>query len=357
MADATDYGKIIVLTGAGASAALGLHTMASFPGLLASAGQPLADLAQKMHWEKRRADVEWIYDRLEMYVEAGKAAGEGDLNLQHAMGGSLSVERFGNQGAEALAQLQGLMLEHWGRVDAADPGALSLYELTLVKLRQLNDAPLRVFTTNYDLTFEKFAERNMERVVNGVRPRGLDYVWDPATYAHVDDAAAFVVYRLHGCSHWFQDDSGEVRYQPSPDLARRGLRPMVVFPARSKSDQVYDDIFAFAYGEFRRALAQAGVCVVIGSSLRDRGVRDSIANADRATRFVVVDKGLQLEDVAAALGHNHGALVQEEFGIEDVNEHLLRLAEAGLRGHWIWGVHRRDEDSPEGWVTDAGVET
>ena len=107
MADTRDYGRIIVLTGAGASAALGMPTMAGFPQLFASAGGDLKTLTDGMRWEEKGDDLEYIYDRLELYIEAGQRCVEdGDTNLLEAFRDAASAAKLHCRARKALSQLQ-----------------------------------------------------------------------------------------------------------------------------------------------------------------------------------------------------------------------------------------------------------
>jgi len=344
MSEESPYGRLIVLTGAGASAALGLHTMASFPQVLRSAGGSLADMGAKMRWEQAGADVEWIYDRLELYVDAGNAAAQGDLNLQHALRGAAPAQQFRDQAAEALSQLQGLILQNWGRLDSADEADFRLYDVTLTELRNLNTGPLSVFTTNYDLTFEFLPQTPLSAVVNGLRQERVDPVWDPRAYREVEAQHKFVVYRLHGCSHWFLDEArGVVTYQPNPELVRRGLQPMVVFPAGRKTDTRGLEVFAFSYGAFREAVSRARVCLIIGYSFRDQGIQDCVARASADMQFIVLDSEPNSERIRSVLRGHRVLELRGRFGIEDVNEAVVSSCESALEH----GLTSTEFDSPD----------
>ena len=337
MPEQADCGKIIVLTGAGASAALGMPTMADFPKLIASAGGELKTLTDGMRWEEKKEDLEYIYERLELYIEAGqRCAEDGDMNLLQAFGTAESAATLRSRATEALSQLRELILEKLGEVTRAPNAAVSDYSRVVHKLRKLNGSPLRVFTTNYDLTFESLTGLSREgALVNGLRPMAEEFRWSRAAYAAAaKDAARVVVYRLHGCSHWFADEhAGEydkivcLRALPKPG---KGLRPVVIFPARPKAGGVHANPFSFAYGELRKAMTAAKLCVVIGYSFRDAGVTEALLSAHRGMRFVIVDPK-ESEEVLPRLDQWLTIHVQGEFGKEKVNHCLLSTCEHVLR--------------------------
>jgi len=312
MADGTDYGKIIVLTGAGASQPLGCPTMASLVQLITEAGAPLSEVSGRMNGGMGCDDAETVYSNLELYLQATACAADGDQNMLEAFAHPARVLEYQTRFTKSLSQLQDLILSTCGRVDELSDGSTE-YGNLLSKLYDLNGSALRVFTLNYDLAFEDLF--GAKTVVNGMRADGLNYVWDPGEYEDLPSDAFLVVYRLHGCSHWFRDsESGVILYQSHPTVSRTGLMPMVVFPSRRKAIDDVDDVFAFSYRALSEALSAAEVCVVIGCSLRDSRVVNALRAADADTLFVVVDSSLDLGQLRPALGEHDGLLLNVRFG-------------------------------------------
>jgi hypothetical protein len=253
------------------------------------------------------------------------------MNLQHALRGAAPAEQFRAQAAQALSELQGIILKNWGRPDSADEADLGLYEATLTRLRELNRGPLKVFTTNYDLTFEYLPQTLSGSVVNGLRQERVESVWDPRVYSEVEGQHRLVVYRLHGCSHWFLDEArGLVTYQPNPELARGGLQPMVVFPAGRKTGTASLDLFAFSYAAFRQALSRARVCLIIGYSFRDQGIQECLAQASADTQFVVLDLKPNSERIESVLRGHRVLEVRGRFGVADVNDAAVSACDTAL---------------------------
>ncbi len=87
MASERNYGKTMVLTGAGASAALGLPTMQAFRTHIEEAGSPVAEMAARMNRWQGYDNAEQTYNCLELYIDAAERASDGDANLQVAKGG------------------------------------------------------------------------------------------------------------------------------------------------------------------------------------------------------------------------------------------------------------------------------
>ena len=347
MASATDYGRIIVLAGAGASRALGFPTMAEFPKLFASIGGELSDLTDGMGWAEKGGDLEFIYDRLDLYVEAGQCCvEEGDMNLQQAFGGSDHAAELCGRARSALSRLEELIVEKLGKVTCSERPPLMNYSQVVNELIRISGSPLRVFTTNYDLTFESLPCLSKPgALVNGIRPdrRSREFRWSRAASDDAaDEATRVVLYRLHGCSHWFADaDAGEfdrIVYLPELPRFEKNTRPIVIFPARRKAGLEYRNPFSFAYNELRKAIVSAELCVVIGYSFRDPGIEDAILDARRLNRqmkFAVVDRREDSDSFYRKLGQWLTVCVQGEFGEPRVNSCLLSTCERLLSGKWV----------------------
>lgn len=355
MASGTDYGKIVVLTGAGASAALGLPTMQKFRKHIVKAGPPLAEMAARMNGGRGYDNAEQIYSCLDLYVDAAKCAIDGDGNMGDAFASDEKTRALDHQAAKALRQLQDLMLEKWGKVTCAPEGSLQRYRETLDRLYELNEAPLRVFTTNYDIAFESLDDPDPLRVdrlrsvddgtlVNGLYyvDRLRQYAWDQIKYLPQEmvKAARLVLYRLHGCSFWFQNSLGQIVLRRELP-ARCGVNPMVVFPGRRKADEAFRWVFTFAYAALREAITSAKLCVVIGSSFCDGGVLDALrlAGHERGshdpqstdTQFVIVNCAKDSSDTLRHLGGWRRTLIRANFGEPMVNDCLLSTCERLLR--------------------------
>ncbi len=352
MADGNDYGKIIVLTGAGASAALGLPTMKSFRRLISDTAA-LSDMADDIGLPEERVELEAIYDRLQLYVDVAYA-GLSDRNLQsfiippsehakrrlelagtHGPMGNPELDRFQRlleRSRAALRELQHLILQTYGLVDAQE--AERVYGKLLAGCCEVQKCRLHLFTTNYDLTFEHLTSSFPgNALVNGLRPESVHrWVWDPSTYQSSPDSARLLVYRLHGCSHWFFEPSGEVFHYPHPPLGQASLRPMVIFPSKVKTEQIHGGPFVVAYRAFRKALIDAQVCVIIGYSFRDPGIQEALADARDPAQFIVVDPNLGGDDLARVLGSRRVTHIRGWFGHKVVNEAVLVTCSDALAG-------------------------
>lgn len=248
MAEARD--QIIVLTGAGASAALGLPTTASFLQRVPQDLQPLRNIIGGMRGNvppdlPLQLELEEIYSRIQLYEEVGESGSRGDRNLRQLIdkvrlprGGFAEplvkpFDELAHEARVARQQLEILILQHCGEVDKRKVEAAYLPLITDLRMR--TSSPLQWFTTNYDSTFESLGQAlGYERVVTGLRAEGLSWVWRPAHYSNCPEKAVLVAYRLHGCSHWFREPNGEILYQPHPPLGQSQLPPMVIFPSSRK---------------------------------------------------------------------------------------------------------------------------
>jgi len=351
MSEQSRYGKLIVVTGAGASAALNLPTMASFPRFYEGSGSALDLLCKNMAWREQGGDVEFIYDRLQLYREIFEA-GQHDANIQQALYQDPEDEsHLGDRAEMALAELQSLMVGSWGRVNAAPPGSLECYGTFLADLGQLTGHLLYVFTTNYDLAYESLPRFPIQSVVNGLRPSeyGQDRVWDESVYNSVPSETGLVIYRLHGCSHWFVDARGSIVYQAYPTLPSGVVRPMVVWPSHGKTDAMLSGVFAIAYRALREALVSANVVLVVGYSFRDIGITEALGSTRPDTYFVVVDPELNEGYIRTKLDGRRFTQVKGYFGRPTVNDAALEACRRALRHETQDPVIEGDDFIPGPW--------
>ncbi len=112
--------------------------------------------------------------------------------------------------------------------------------------RRVRDSRLKMFTTNYDLCFEKAAGNLGLVAIDGfsfAEPRQFDprfFSYDIVRRPSFSDEAAtpvpgvFQLYKLHGSVNWERDDGG-IEVVAKPDSKKACL----IYPARGKYQQSY----------------------------------------------------------------------------------------------------------------------
>lgn len=171
-----------------------------------------------------------------------------------------------------------------------------IYKNFFDNLKYLNASNiLPIFTTNYDLTFEDLCKSTRGfKIINGLRERVNEFIWDPTVYQG-DHRNQVLIFRLHGCSHWFRTPGGEIFFHPKPSRGDPAFKEVVLYPGDIKV--ISEEPFATAYDYLDRYLAKACICIVIGYSFRDVAIETrlrtaSMTNAD--LKFIVVDPNKKL---------------------------------------------------------------
>jgi hypothetical protein len=168
-----------------------------------------------------------------------------------------------------------------------------LHDVGLTKVKsngsmEVFDHPVayEVFTTNYDLSFNKFLERDRRRFVDGFSGADIEGI---STFTDEwlngqNDVIRFG--KLHGSiSYYVRDDGGIVKYPTAlheDDMEDEGMIDnIMIYPIGEKytTTTPYIEILS----RFRKTLINEQVVIAIGFSFRD----DPINNAfiDRVVRF------------------------------------------------------------------------
>ena len=192
---------------------------------------------------------------------------------------------------------------------------LSAHQTFLHRLsrRRVRELRLKVFTTNYDLCFERAAGQIGSVVLDGFsftaprrydpsffnydivrRPRGEH---DTATYLE----GVFLLYKLHGSVNWSREPDGVVeRAMPTPNDA------CLIYPARGKYQQSFTQPYLESMAQYLSALREPNTCVVvIGFGFNDDHLSEPLLAAVRSNpymRLIVVDPSAK-DRIAAGNGY------------------------------------------------------
>jgi hypothetical protein len=193
------------------------------------------------------------------------------------------------------------ILEKCSFVD--DTTDLSNHQTFLHRLsrRRVRDSRLKVFTTNYDLCFERAAGKNGSVVVDGFsfsRPRAFDpryFSYDivrrPRTGEDLGNYLEGVVqlFKLHGSVNWERNDNGEVFEKTNPDPDKACL----IYPASGKYQQSYIQPHLELVAQYLSTLREPNTCLLIaGFGFNDDHLSEPILSAVKSNphlRLIVAD--------------------------------------------------------------------
>jgi len=193
--------------------------------------------------------------------------------------------------------------------------------LRRIARRSSGKGRVKIFTTNYDLCFERAAQDGRFVVIDGFSPT-LPPTFDPVyfTYDIVrrgsdGDASAFIpnvfhLYKLHGSIDWERCER---------DIEKKSgtEKPLLIYPRSSKYEQAFSQPYLEMMAALQAALREPNTgLLIVGFGFNDNHVAEPILSAIRSNlglKVVVVDPALvKIED-----GHRY---VRQGGDQDDLNE-------------------------------------
>jgi hypothetical protein len=188
-------------------------------------------------------------------------------------------------------------------LDGADDSKLASHRTFLHRLsrRRVRDSRMKLFTTNYDLCFERAAGKQGLVLLDGfsfTQPRQFDprfFLYDivrrPSTGDEVGNPleGVFHLYKLHGSVNWDQSASGdiEIKSDPTPETA------CLIYPAKGKYQQSYVQPYLELISQYFGALREPNTCLIVsGFGFNDDHLSEPIIAAARTNphlRLIIVN--------------------------------------------------------------------
>lgn len=186
------------------------------------------------------------------------------------------------------------------RVPGSDPRRLPVHRDFLKKIarRRARDSRVKLFTTNYDLCFERAAGELGLVPMDGFsfsNPRTFDprfFDYDIVKRTASSDSGSFVpgvfqYYKLHGSVDW-ASRAGTVEIDPDVSADEACL----IYPARAKFQRSYEQPHLELMARYLASLREANTCLVVaGFGFNDAHLSGPILSALRSNphfRLVVV---------------------------------------------------------------------
>jgi hypothetical protein len=221
--------------------------------------------AKKVNHKLTDANIEALLSRIEAFLQVN----EGDT----------AVEGFLNSSKQVILNKCSAFL---------DPGKLDPHKAFLHRLsrRHVRDQRLRVFTTNYDLCFERAASE-----LGGVALDGFSFTaprrYDPRFFAYDiirrrrsgDDLGnflegVFLLYKLHGSVNWARGEAGAIHEKPKPTPAEACL----IYPASGKYQQSFVQPHLESMAQYLAAVREPHLRLIIVDPGADEKVKDASGN-------------------------------------------------------------------------------
>ena len=222
-----------------------------------------------------------------------------------------------------------------------DPAKLGAHKTFLHRLsrRRVRDQRLRVFTTNYDLCFERAASD-----LGGVALDGFSFIaprrYDPRFFGYDiirrlrsgDDLGnylegVFLLYKLHGSVNWARGEAGAIYEKPKPTPAEACL----IYPASGKYQQSFVQPHLESMAQYLAAVREPNTCVlVVGFGFNDDHLAEPLLAAVQSNphlRLIIVDRSA--DDKAKG---SHASRFWNDF------------SQLGERGEDVWFIKAPFED-------------
>lgn len=289
---------LVVLAGSGCSLSAGGPSMGDLWN--AAVGQPPAQKAQEVggkvgHDVTQDLNLEALLSKVEAFLQVQQDATAADF----------------------LMASKAVILDRCSRFHQAD--TLKAHQTFLHRLsrRRVRDQRLKLFTTNYDLCFERAAGELGIVALDGfsfMAPRR----YDPSYFAYdiirrprgADDVGrylegVFLLYKLHGSVNWARTNNGQIEEKSAPVPEEACL----IYPARGKYQQTFTNPYLESLAQYLVAIREPNTCViVIGFGFSDDHLSEPLLSAVRSNphlRVIIVDPSARHSTTAATTSNSY----------------------------------------------------
>lgn len=197
---------------------------------------------------------------------------------------SKNYARLNSMCVSLRQKIETLLFDHYGVVDKKK--VVDAYSpLINLLIENIGDQKvLPLFTTNYDICFEEYADSTNFELVDGFSRSGRDLIWREEAFDSFRPEIKkkyLILFKLHGSVTWY-DDSGIIKYFSAPihRADKEKIKNVIIYPAKNKI--ALDNPFFTAYDYFQRCLDRAQIGIFIGYSFRDY---DTVTKIRSALKF------------------------------------------------------------------------
>lgn len=225
--------------------------------------------AQRVHHDLTDTNIEKFLSQIEAYLQVNEVR---------------TIKRYLNSCKQAILTKCSSFLR---------PENLGAHKTFLHRLsrRRVRDQRLKVFTTNYDLCFERAASE-----LGGVALDGFSFTaprrYDPRYFGYDiirrprggDDLGqylegVFLLYKLHGSVNWARDNAGAISEKETPAPEETCL----IYPASGKYRQSFGQPHLESMAQYLAAVREPNTCLlVVGFGFNDDHIAEPLLAAARS---------------------------------------------------------------------------
>ena len=242
------------------------------------------------------------------------------------------VRKFLNSSKEVILKKCSEFLKH------QNLGAHATF-LHRLSRRRIRDQRLKVFTTNYDLCFERSTSELGCVALDGfsfTAPRRYNprfFSYDIGRRSRIGEdighylEGVYLLYKLHGSVNWERDDEGNILEKESPAPEKACL----IYPASGKYQQSFAQPHLESMAQYLSAIREPNTCVlVIGFGFNDDHLAEPMLAAAQSNphlRLIIIDS------LAKAKHANAG-----------VNRYWPKFFDLARQGEDIWFIKESFKD-------------
>lgn len=291
---------LVVLAGSGCSLSAGGPSMANLWDAVVGKEpkQEAKQVVTKVHHDPADKNIEALLSKIDAFLQVGQ---------------DKAVSMFLNESKQIILDQCSAFLEP----EKLDDHRTFLHRLS----RRGARAPrLKVFTTNYDLCFERAAAALGSVVLDGfsfTAPRqydprffGYDIVQRPAGGNELGSyvAGVFQLHKLHGSVNWARGENGTIHEKDTPNPEETCL----IYPARGKYQQSFTQPYLESIAQYLAAVREPNTCLLtVGFGFNDDHLTEPLLTAIETNphlRVIVADPGARALELN---GHPHWKRLHE----------------------------------------------
>jgi NAD-dependent SIR2 family protein deacetylase len=290
--------NITILTGAGLSNMVGLPMTSGFQKVMENNKFNNIFPLLKNYLQNDFNDIEKVMSVLDdsidkenrtfqkFILETGQSLGEVTIANQRIKIGDIVVPKyteFKNNAEKYLLYLKESIYDELKQPNIDN--ARVLYENILLHIKSIfKESSITIFTTNYDLSFEKIWVRNSEllekinisKIVDyGFQPKNGVFVFDPIVYN--DKEKRFKYYKLHGSLDWFYDEDYGCTKSGTPATPSTPNAMPILYPGFK--GRPHKEPFIRLHDIFFDNLKKTDVLIVLGFAFRDPYINELIKHS------------------------------------------------------------------------------
>lgn len=247
------------------------------------------------------SDIEKLYDGIEQAIRTAKNPNCGPIIAgirDHDT--ALTHQEIIDKLTELLSTIRNILLESLVIRSDYHESIKHMYDKTRSAIKIKGSAELQVFTTNYDLVMEEYANKAGYEIVNGFKPYGyMSSIWSDVWDPHKERSMHLI--KLHGSINWYSDADGNI-VETGSVTQRETDNDIMIAPTEGAKNYGRRP-FPTLLKRFEESMKKVDMLLVIGFSYRDDEITEIIKRR--------LDEGMLLISVSPSTSKDIAARISD----------------------------------------------